>query len=213
MSPIQQLFDLMPDEVKQALLQRMGANVVMPTLEQAKDLAVISAVSGVVIVNNPNAALRVFGPNAAKVGGAFASAAENRQLPCDMIIMNTDPNSPMYYRVLAHELAHSTGQRLGRESSSVNPQKLDGISPSYAIEELVAETSARKTIVALGLDTPEILEVSQKYTDGILASFKRDMPDMDISLILRRVEVDSDKASALVTQWMQPLTKYAAKAA
>lgn len=195
----------------------MGVNIVKATKDQALQLAQVSALSGVIILNDAKAALRLFKGAAKNIGGAFADSEQNPMILIDTIVMNANINDSEYFRVLAHELSHATGtkNRLNRTLDGLSSQEVTqgSVTIDYAIEELIAETSAAQVLKNLGLSTPELVEKSNKYVDRIWNVMKRDKPEVDLTLIEARVNRQASEACAMVTEWMQVFSKQAQKAA
>lgn len=82
-------------------------------------------------------------------------------------------SSEAYYRVLFHELAHSTGHRTRLERDGVaNPAAF--ASHAYSEEELIAEMAASMLAGHAGIATEEADENSAAYLDHWLAKLKAD---------------------------------------
>lgn len=79
--------------------------------------------------------------------------------------------SDSYYKVLFHELAHSTGH-----STRLNREGITNISffgtDTYAKEELIAEISAMYMVGQLGLNPKDDLNNSQAYIKGWVSKLK-----------------------------------------
>ena len=109
-------------------------------------------------------------------------------------------NAENYYRVLAHEMAHSTGHkdRLNREGITGERTKT-----SYAFEELVAELAAVFTCEQLGIDGD--LENHASYIQSWLRAMKDDKKfvfkaatkaQKASEFILNRVDTQKQKKAA-----------------
>lgn len=112
-------------------------------------------------------------------------------------MLNQFDNSPAYYSVLFHEIAHSTGheKRLNRKLGN----KFG--SEKYAREELIAELSAVQLCNAFGLDT---VENSSAYLQSWLQPLKN-----DVSLLL----TSASKASDVLTYITKSVDSHEAKQA
>jgi antirestriction protein ArdC len=88
-------------------------------------------------------------------------------------------SSEAYYRVLFHELAHSTGHRTRLERDGVaNPAAF--ASHTYSEEELIAEMAAAMLAGFAGIGSPEADENSAAYLDHWLRKLKAE-PNLLVS--------------------------------
>ena len=79
--------------------------------------------------------------------------------------LETFVDSDSYYKVLFHELAHSTGHESRLNRSGINEVARWGDN-TYAKEELVAEISAMYLVGLLGLNPKDSGNNSQAYIKG-----------------------------------------------
>ena len=93
-------------------------------------------------------------------------------------------SSEAYYRVLFHELAHSTGHRTRLERDGVaNPALF--ASHAYSEEELIAEMAASMLAGHAGISSPEADDNSAAYLDHWVRKLKAE-PNLLVAAKIRR---------------------------
>lgn len=90
--------------------------------------------------------------------------------------LETFVDSDSYYKVLFHEMVHSTGHEKRLKREGVCGGKVNFGSDSYAKEELVAEIGCMYLVGLLGLDPKDNMENSQAYIKGWCKNLK-EKPD------------------------------------
>ena len=86
----------------------------------------------------------------------------------DTVLIAESKDSPaLSYSRLFHEMAHSTGTRLGR-SMKISKKDNPAFSRQYAIEELIAELTSVTLMASVGLLDGEIEERSREYLQSWL---------------------------------------------
>lgn len=82
-------------------------------------------------------------------------------------------NAAEYYAAVFHELAHSTGPRLGREFGS-RKSSSEEAADAYSREELVAEISAAVLCNYFNIQTEALMKNTSAYVQGWLKALKDD---------------------------------------
>lgn len=86
--------------------------------------------------------------------------------------LETFVDSDSYYKVLFHEMVHSTGHEKRLKREGVCGGKVNFGSDSYAKEELVAEIGCMYLVGLLGLDPKDNMDNSQAYIKGWCKNLK-----------------------------------------
>lgn len=150
--------------------------------------------SGVAIFQNKRLMLEAMGPKMQVTDGVFMSKVKNPRFTQDVIVMNADAHGPYWYSVLFHEMAHATGTMDRLYRPGICSKHVDAI--TYAYEEVIAESVARRIMERVGLATPETRECSMKYINRYASAIEN-----FIDQKLLNLEVSA--AEALVMEWLQ----------
>jgi len=140
--------------------------------KQRKMMDVASAVTGLRIVSDKFLAFHLVGSNLSAYKGAFCQARHNPHLKQDTVVMNCETDSPYWYSVLFHELAHATGSRrfLNRKGLLSGEEGKTGM--DYDFEELIAEGAAREIMEHFGFATDGTRQRSYMYLESYEQSYK-----------------------------------------
>lgn len=165
-----------------------------PNVEQENIMLKIRDNSGISIVQDKDMAKIALGHKHLSANGVFVSKEINPLFQRDVIIINTNANTALWYSVLFHELAHASGTSTRLNRVGIVSQKDDSFEYSY--EEILAESVARRLMNRLGLATSDSIERSYKYINHY--SMKMETP-----VSSQKLALEIEAAENMVMEWLQ----------
>jgi len=165
-----------------------------PNAKQARILHELTERTGIDFVSSKRGGFRILGIMAAFARGCYSCPNRVPFLEREAIVLNLEPSDPYWYSVLFHELAHATGHhsRLSR-IGIVDMQAYAYDLGVKAIEEIIAESTARLVLRQLGLSN----QYTESQNENYILHFAR---EANIDLSSNHIKTEVDRAYSFIME-------------